>query len=139
MNTYPTCCLVSACLTGLPTRYDGKSKPDPLCQQHLQKHIWIPVCPEQLGGLTTPRLPANLTGGDGHDVLQGKARVIRSDGEDVTTAFIQGANMVLNIAQQQNIQYCLLKSKSPSCGAGAVLGVTAALLRRHGISVIEYG
>ncbi len=139
MKTCSTCCLVSACLTGLATRYDGRSKPDALCRKQLQNTTWIPVCPEQLGGLATPRQPATLVGGNGHDVLRGKAKVIRADGEDVTTAFIQGANMVLTIARQQNIQCCYLKSKSPSCGAGAILGVTTALLLEHGLPVVECG
>ncbi len=139
MKTKPACCLVSACLTGLPTRYDGKSKPDTLCQQTLRNTIWIPVCPEQLGGLATPRMAADLVGGNGHDVLRGTARVIRQDGVDVTAPFIRGAEMTLAIAQQQNIKHCCLKSKSPSCGFGSILGVTAALLIQHGLHIMEYG
>ncbi|MDR2551402.1 MAG: DUF523 domain-containing protein [Desulfobulbus sp.] len=131
-------CLVSACLVGLCTRYDGRSKPDPACLRFLANRHWIPVCPEQLGGLTTPRPAASLTGGDGHGVLAGTARVVDRDGSDVTDAFIRGARMVLAIAQAQDITLCLLKSGSPSCGLAPLAGVTAALLQRHGIRIVPY-
>lgn len=130
-------CLVSACLTGLCTRYDGQSKPDPACLRRLATCHWIPVCPEQLGGLATPRPAATLTGGDGHGVLAGTARVVDRFGTDVTAAFVRGAQMVLAIAQAQNITLSLLKSGSPSCGFDP-LGVTAALLQRHGIQIISF-
>ncbi|MCI5141219.1 MAG: DUF523 domain-containing protein, partial [Candidatus Electrothrix sp. ATG1] len=64
-------CLISCCLVGLCTRYDGQSKPDKYCLKYLKDFIYIPVCPEQLGGLPTPRPPAELNGGDGMDVLTG--------------------------------------------------------------------
>ena len=131
-------CLVSSCLTGLCTRYDGQSKPHPACLRALSGYCYIPVCPEQLGGLATPRPPAALTGGDGDDVIRGRARVIRRDGVEVTGEFLAGARAVLQIARDQGITLALLKSKSPSCGLTPVPGVTAALLRRHGIKVIEF-
>lgn len=100
---------------------------------------WIPVCPEQLGGLSTPRIAADLTGGDGHDVLAGQALVLDKNGRDVTTNFILGARQVLAIARAQQIEHALLKARSPSCGPGHPVGVTAALLRKNGIHCLEFG
>jgi len=130
--------LVSACLTGLCTRYDGISKPSPACMERLAGHCWIPVCPEQLGGLPTPRTPADLVGGDGNDVLDGTARVVDREGRDVTRQFIHGARQCLTIAHSQNITTALLKARSPSCGLTPKTGVTAALLIAHGIKVLEF-
>ncbi|XOF35040.1 MAG: DUF523 domain-containing protein [Candidatus Electrothrix sp. YB6] len=130
-------CLVSSCLTGLCTRYDGRSKPDARCQQYLNDFHYIPVCPEQLGGLPTPRIAAELTGGDGTDVLHGRAKVITLDDRDVSRQFIAGAEAVLKIARDQHIELALLKAGSPSCGV-TQLGVTAALLLACGIRVIEF-
>jgi uncharacterized protein YbbK (DUF523 family) len=131
-------CLVSACLTGLCTRYDGQSKGSRSCLQQLVDYHWIPVCPEQLGGLSTPRPPARLTNGNGHAVLAGTAQVMDGDGNDLSAQFIRGASMVLAIAQAQHIDLCFLKSGSPSCGLEPLPGVTAALLLTHGIQVISF-
>ncbi len=130
--------LVSACLLGFNTRYDGLTKTSPACKIELQGAIWIPVCPEQLGGLPTPRTPADLVGGQGAAVLAGKARVITRSGADVSEQFISGARQVLRIALEQQVAGAFLKSGSPSCGAGDVLGVTAALLKSNGIPVREF-
>ncbi len=130
--------LVSACLMGLHTRYDGKIKKDSTCMQRLQNGIWLPICPEQLGGLPTPRKPAHLEGGNGHDVLAGRARVITTSGEDVTQQFILGAHQVLKIATSQCISGIYLKSRSPSCGVSVSCGVTAALLLQHGFTVEDF-
>ncbi len=138
MSCEPEKCLVSACLIGLCTRYDGCSKPDTACLKTLQNFHYIPVCPEQLGGLPTPRIAADLTGGDGRDVLKGRASVINRDGVDVNKQFIAGAKAVLQIAQAQDIRLAMLKAGSPSCGLTPVPGVTAALLLEHDIRVIEF-
>jgi len=130
-------CLVSACLVGLCTRYDAKIKPSPACQQRLKGIHWIPVCPEQLGGLPTPREAADIVGGDGKTVLAGQAMVITRSGQDVTTQFISGARQCLAIARAQNIATAFLKSRSPSCGLSPRIGVTAALLQQNGINIIE--
>ena len=130
--------LVSACLLGLNTRYDGASKPSAACRDELKGAIWIPVCPEQLGGLPTPRTPADLVGGQGGEVLNGRARVITRNGVDVTEQFIRGARQVLRIALEQQVAGAFLKRGSPSCGGGDVLGVTAALLKSKGIPVQEF-
>lgn len=137
-NDKPEVYLVSACLLGFKTRYDGLSKPSVACKNALKGAIWIPVCPEQLGGLPTPRDPANLVGGQGLEVLAGKAEVITGTGEDVTARFLSGARQVLKIALEQKVAGAFLKSGSPSCGTGKVLGVTAALLKSNGIPLWEF-
>ena len=130
--------LVSACLVGLCTRYDGETKPSAECTEFLQKKVFIPVCPEQLGGLSTPRPAAEIVGGDGRDVLKGEAQVITKTGDDVTTPFIKGAQQVLQLANAQDIDGICLKSRSPSCGVSAPMGVTAALLAEHGYPLYEF-
>ncbi len=134
----PPRCLVSACLTGLCTRYDGGSTPSTACRRLLARYHWIPVCPEQLGGLPTPRVPADLVGGDGFAVLAGRARVVDREGEEQTVRFILGARQVLAIARAQDIELALLKGRSPSCGVHARTGVTAALLLENNIRCLEF-
>jgi len=104
----------------------------------LQHTILIPVCPEQLGGLSTPRERSILTGGDGRDVLAGTARVITESGRDVTENFIRGAHMTLEIANLNTASTAILKAKSPSCGAHGAMGVAAAMLQSAGITLLEY-
>ncbi len=129
--------LVSACLLGINARYDGQCKSNKLCIDMLKKHHVVPICPEQLGGLSTPRVAADITGGDGDDVLAGNAKVITRDGCDVTSQFVLGAHQVLEIANMFTVEKVLLKSSSPSCGV-AKRGVTSALLRNHGYSLQEF-
>lgn len=140
MNTLkrPKVYLVSSCLAGLCTRYDGQSKEYPDCIARLQDVIWIPVCPEQLGGLPTPREAANIIGGDGRDTLAGKAQVITKSGVDVTSEFIKGAKQVLKIAQTQSVQGVFLKARSPSCAVSGTIGITAALLQDQGFDLTEF-
>ena len=116
---------------GLKTRYDGQVFTSKPCEIVIDDAIWLPVCPEQLGGLATPRTAADLVGGDGRDVLAGRARVITRDGNDVTDNFIEGARQVLEIVLRQKIRGIFFKSGSPSCGLTPRLGVTAALLSQH--------
>lgn len=104
----------------------------------LQGKCWVPVCPEQLGGLPTPRTPADLAGGDGHDVLAGRASVIDRKGHDVTGQFLRGARQCLTIARAQNSSTALFKAGSPSCGLTPRCGVTAALFLEEGIEVREF-
>jgi len=137
-SSCPDIFLVSSCLAGLCTRYDEQIKPDNACISRIKDAVWIPVCPEQLGGLPTPREAADISGGDGNRVLAGQAHVITRSGIDVTPQFIKGAEQVLKIAQSQKITGVLLKSKSPSCAVTGTVGVTAALLLRHGFDVQEY-
>jgi len=129
--------LVSACLLGMKTRYDGKSKKCAACIAALAGKWWMPFCPEQLGGLPTPRTAAEAQGGDGHAVLVHRAKVITHAGLDVTANFIQGAEEVLRLAEQLTVEAVFLKSGSPSCGLQH-LGVTAALLAEHGYNLIEF-
>lgn len=132
------CYLVSACLVGLRTRYDGQSKASPECLARLAGGFWIPVCPEQLGGLPTPRRAAALVGGDGHAVWAGQARVITVSGDEVTDSFRAGAEQVLAVARRQPIAAVFLKGGSPSCGVHGLLGVTAALLQKEGFTLREF-
>lgn len=138
--------LVSACLLGVKCRYDGQSKPCPRLIAKLRGAAVLPVCPEQLGGLPTPRPRQCLDGGDGHAVLAGQARVINKLGEDVTKQFLRGADEAVRLARLYRIEVAYLKSKSPSCGYGLVDidgiwrpgdGVATAALLRHGIRIIR--
>lgn len=140
--------ILSACLCGIECKYDGNSNMHPVFQELLRCGRAIPVCPEQLGGLPTPRVPAEISG-TGEQVLGGRARVINRLGDEVSTSFIKGAQQTLNIAKTVNPSLIILKSRSPSCGVGAIYdgsfssrlkegdGVTAALLKRHGYAVID--
>ena len=141
--------LISACLLGIKCAWDGKDnyKSDKVIEL-LNSETLIPVCPEQLGGLKTPRIPQEIQGGTGEDVLDGKCRVLNRNGEDVTQEFITGAEETLKIARLLHIKEFISKSKSPSCGCGQIYngtfsqklidgdGVTTALLKRNGIRVI---
>ncbi|PID75087.1 MAG: hypothetical protein CSB23_05415 [Deltaproteobacteria bacterium] len=129
--------IISSCLLGLCTRYDGKIKRYPKAETYLEEATLIPICPEQLGGLPTPREPADIQGGNAEDVLDRRAKVVTHSGLDVTDPFLVGAKQTLRIALQQNVQTALLKARSPSCGVHGIVGVTAALLKRHGIKTVE--
>ncbi|MGD2063873.1 MAG: DUF523 domain-containing protein [Nitrospirota bacterium] len=138
--------LVSACLVGLPCRYDGSSRPLPGYLAHTVAGELIPVCPEMLGGLSSPRCPAQIQSGDGYQVVAGGSRVIDRAGSDVTDAFLDGAHATLRIAQEAGVTQAILKERSPSCGSCRLhrrgtlvsgVGVTTALLRMHGIRVLS--
>ncbi len=136
--------LVSACALGIPCRYNGSGKPE--LAGHIPKGlIPVPVCPEQLGGFPTPRLPARISGGDGRDVLSGKARVVNQDGQDVTEGFVRGALETAGLAAMLGVKEAYLVEKSPSCGVSIFggesgpcpgMGVAAAALVREGVRVI---
>ena len=129
--------LVSACLLGVPCRYDGKSVPceDVICLK--ERAQLVPVCPEQLGGLATPRTPAERRG----------EAVVTRYGRDVTAQYRRGAQEALRLARLFGCTKAILKSKSPSCGCGLIYdgsfsgrlvpgeGVTAQLLRENGVEV----
>lgn len=104
----------SACLLGYCCRYNGRTSPSPALVKRAAAEGVLPVCPEQLGGLPTPRTPCDLHGGDGFDVLDGRARVLDREGRDVTDAFLKGAFAALKKIRENNIQVCFLKDKSPS-------------------------
>jgi len=139
--------LVSACLLGMSTAYDGGAHPQAEMVALAARGQVVPVCPEVAGGLGIPRPPAEIVGGDGGDVLDGRARVVTRAGEDVTTAYLRGAELALAAAERYGVAAAILKQRSPSCGSGSIydgthsgrlepgMGVTAALLRRHGIAI----
>ncbi|MBI6617225.1 DUF523 domain-containing protein [Pseudomonas corrugata] len=142
--------LVSRCLLGHRVRYDaGASGPFDQLQQWLDEGRIVPLCPEVAGGLPTPRAAAEIPGGQGAQVLDGDAAVITSDGEDVTVQFLSGAYQALELVRENGIRIAVLKANSPSCGnlltydgtfSGVKVpgeGVTAALLRRHGVRVFS--
>jgi uncharacterized protein YbbK (DUF523 family) len=138
--------VVSACLLGVNCKYSGGNNLSDNAL-NLGRHI-VPVCPEQLGGLSTPRPPAEIVGGDGHDVLAGKAKVLTSTGKDVTKCFIDGAEATALLAEITGAQTAVLKANSPSCGVNHIYdgtfshckrsgdGVTAALLKQRGLKII---
>ncbi len=129
--------LISACLMGAACRYDGKRQPMEQLAQLMRHYHLIPVCPEQLGGLSTPRTPAERV----------DDRVLTADGRDVTAAYTAGAEEVLRLAKFYGCTKAMLKERSPSCGHGRIYdgtfsrtlkdgsGVTAQLLTEHGITV----
>jgi uncharacterized protein YbbK (DUF523 family) len=131
--------LVSACLLGLKTKYDGKSNFNKKVLKLTKKAILVPVCPEILGGLSIPREPAE----------QRKKKVITKSGKDVTENFKKGAKEVLRIAKILKIKKAILKQKSPSCGSGKIYdgsfsgkviegdGILTFLLKKHKIKVIS--
>lgn len=131
--------IVSACLLGIRSRYDGKSKPNRDIIDLARHKVLIPVCPEQLGGLPTPRLSSEIEAHcTGFDVLSGKGRVLAGNGAiDVSEAFIKGAQQILIIAKLVRAERCILKSKSPSCGVSNIVGVTAAALILADYDVVE--
>lgn len=138
--------LVSACLLGVSCRHDGGHAYCPEVFDELWQSHFVPVCPEQLGGLPTPREPSKIEKGDGEEVLRGAARVINGKGEDVTGAFLKGAQETLRIAQLMKAGKAILKDHSPSCGCRAIhqkegmvkgVGVTAALLVKNGLEVMS--
>jgi len=140
--------LVSACLLGINCRYDGQNNLNEKVMRLAAKEVLVPICPEQLGGLGTPREPMGIIGGGGLEVLNGKARVMNESGRNVTEKLARGAEEVLKIAKSLGVREAILKAKSPSCGCGKIYdgrsssrliegdGVTAALLKRSGIIVI---
>lgn len=144
--------VMSACLAGTRCAYDGGAANE---EVHVADDVHARlVCPEVMGGLPTPRDRAEIVGGDGFDVLDGRARVLTHRGEDVTEAYLSGARKVLQIVQATGATGAVLQDYSPSCGCRQIsdgsfrrnrvagMGVTAALLTRHGVDVVahhEYG
>ena len=142
--------LVSRCLLGHRVRYDGgASGPfDQLATWQAEGRV-VAVCPEVAGGLPTPRPSAEIPGGQGMAVWEGRAQVLTADGEDFSDAFVEGARQALALVQRHGIRIAVLKANSPSCGnlltydgtfSGVKVtgeGVTAALLKRHGVQVFS--
>lgn len=130
--------LVSGCLLGIACRYDGKSKPYAPVIELTDKYNLIPFCPEVIGGLPTPRPPAEIVGN----------KVLNLECMDVTEQYKKGAQEALHIAKLYKCKYAILKEKSPSCGSGLIHngkfdggltsgdGITARLLKKNGIIVL---
>lgn len=138
----PAPILVSACLLGEACRYDGASVPCPAVAALAEapEVLIVPICPEQLGGLPTPRIPSEI---------QADGRIVDRTGVDRSAEFAAGAREALRIARQQGCKTAILKAKSPSCGVRQIYdgtftgslkegrGATAALLARHGIALLD--
>jgi len=144
--------LVSACLVGLNCKYNGGNNEHELIVSAFRRGCIVPVCPEQLGGLPTPRPPAKIKGRDGKSVLSGRGKVLTVDGSltDVTENFLKGAYETLKVAEllKDRLVACILKEKSPSCGVRKIyefdtdslkegMGVASALLSEKGFKIIS--
>lgn len=131
--------LVSACLLGVNCRYDGGNNHSDKIDEFLKDYEIIPICPEIMGGLPTPRIASERL----------KGKVITKDGRDVTKQYIKGAEECLFLAKKYNVKKALLKLRSPSCGNEKIYdgtfthtvidgdGVTAELLKDNGIEIIS--
>ena len=131
--------LISACLVGDKTRYDGKGNYHPLIKELLEKYELVPFCSEVEGGLSIPRKPSEIV----------KDKVLNKDGKDVTKNYLAGAEKALNICKYLDIKIAILKDGSPACGVHQIhdgkfsgrkikgMGITASLLSKNGIKVIS--
>lgn len=141
--------IVSACLLGINCKYSGSNNLNEKVKELCSKMNVIPICPEQLGGMATPRKPAEIKAGSGKEVLDGKARVFDKDGIDVTEYYISGAKEALKIVKMFNAKKAILRANSPSCGCGTIYdgtftgkkingnGVTAELFKKNGIEAVN--
>jgi uncharacterized protein YbbK (DUF523 family) len=141
--------LVSSCLAGLDVRYNGTNCLNDKISKLVEENKAITICPELLGGFSTPREPAEIIGGNGEDVLDGNAKVVDKSGKDVTQLYIKGAYSTLEQAIELNATLVVLKENSPSCGSSTIyngeftgkkimgMGVTSSLLKRNGLKVIS--
>ena len=135
--------LVSACLVGLNTKYNGKNNYNEKIFELVKSGKAIPLCPEQLGGLSTPRIPTEIK------YIDGKRCVYNKEGKDVTKEFEKGANEVLDFVKKMHIDKAILQSRSPSCGVGKIYngeftdklidgnGILADILLENGVEVIN--
>lgn len=137
--------VVSACLAGERCRYDGSDSRNDDLLEELEMYRIITVCPEQMGGLPTPRTPAEIEWGNGFDVLNGRSKVLDRNGTDVTAFFLEGALEGVRLAKESGAKMAYLKENSPSCGVNFIKtrgelakgpGVFAAALSSHGFRLI---
>lgn len=131
--------MVSACLLGYNVKYNGKNNLNDELIEFLKEYEVISICPEVMGGLTTPRIPSEIKNG----------KVINEKNIDVTSEFIEGANKTLELAMDNDIKVAILKKNSPSCGYGTIYdgtfnhriingyGITAKLLKENGITILN--
>ena len=141
--------LVSACLLGINCKYNGDNNKNEKIEEYLKDKKFILVCPEQLGGMSTPRYPSEIIYLDEYDVIEGKTSVINNKKLDVTKQFKKGALETLKIANLYGCKKAILKDGSPSCGSSFIYdgtftgkkvngsGVTTTLLRKNSIKVIS--
>lgn len=141
--------LVSSCLAGLDVRYNGTNCLNDKIRKLVEENKAMTICPELLGGFSTPREPAEIIGGTGEDVLDGTAKVVDQSGKDVTQLYLKGAYSTLEKAIELHATLIVLKENSPSCGSSTIyngeftgkkmmgMGVTSALLKRNGLKVIS--
>ena len=134
--------LVSACLVGINCKYSGGNNYNQKIFDLVKEGKAIPICPEQLGGLNTPRKPVELK------VINGKRNAIDNEGNDLTENFERGALEVLNLAKNLNINKAILQPRSPSCGVNKIYsgnfdnklvdgnGILTELLKQNGIDVL---
>ena len=134
---------VSACLVGINCKYNGGNNYNEKIFNMVKEGTAIPICPEQLGGLPTPRIPSEIK------IVDGKKYVFNKNGDNVTENFERGSQEILELAKKLNIKKAVLKSRSPSCGKGEIYngnfdgkitsgnGILADLLMRNGIDVIS--
>lgn len=135
--------LISACLVGINCKYNGKNNYNEKALELVKNGKAIPICPEQLGGLSTPRNPSEIR------IINNKKYVINNKNIDVTQEFVSGAKEVLKLAKELNVEKVILQSRSPSCGVGKIYsgnfdgklitgnGILAQMLIDNGIEVID--
>ena len=140
--------LISACLCGVNCKYNGANNYNEICDKLFSSGKAILVCPEQLGGLPTPRIPSEMIQ-KAEDILKREGKIFTKDGRDVTEEFVKGANEVEEIAKKLNIEGAILKDGSPSCGVNYVYdgtftgkkikgrGITAEILVKNGVFVMS--
>ena len=141
--------VVSACLVGVNCKYNGDNNDNDKVKEYLKDKEYVIICPEQLGGLTTPRKPSEINKIGGKAVLNGNSKVISCEGKEVTENFVNGAKDSLKIAKLFNCEQAILKEGSPSCGCNLIydgtftgkkvpgMGVTAALFNENNIEVFS--
>ena len=141
--------LISACLAGVPCTHAAEAKTREWALKLVAEGRAVSVCPEVAGGLPIPRPEAEIQGGAGGDVLDGRARVVSVEGEDVTDNYLRGAEVARSAAARTGATLAVLKARSPSCGCGAIYdgtfegrlvdgdGVTAATLKTEGVRVVS--
>ena len=141
-------CLISACLLGINCRYDGTHRAlNPgLIAELIKTFYLIPVCPEQLGGLPTPRPPAQFFGGTGKELIHGRAKLVDEEGRETTSYILKAAEEVLKLTDLFGIKTAIFKDKSPACGVERVYmegqivsgeGVVTAVLRTKGLKILS--
>ena len=141
--------LVSACLLGIDCKYNGSNNENTKVKEYLKDKEFVIACPEQLGGLSTPRNPSEIVKCDKDGIINENYKIINNKNVDVTENFIKGAKETLKIAQIYNCKEAILKEGSPSCGSTFIYdgsftgnkilgeGVTTKLLRDNNIKVIS--